>query len=240
MANRWASSRMRCSRNSPCESRGSMIESFRPGRNISSCCLARDATGTRPVSSNSSSTFTASASCPLPPSTISKSGSMEKDGSFFPPMLPSPAPSSAKTAGEAPRAWRRNHWVRPAAAHLEAAVVRLVRHALFEHDHAGHHRGSLDVGDIITLHPRGRRRKAQFALQFGKRLHLPGVVRLPLRPQRPQRLARVLRRHLHQFPVHPAWGTESSHFFPAAPRAQPLLDDPRFLHFGGQQHFRGM
>ena len=74
LAKRWASSRMRCSRNSASLPRAIGTGSEWPGTNTSSKRLASEATGISSVRPSRSSTRTATASCPLPPSTSSSWG----------------------------------------------------------------------------------------------------------------------------------------------------------------------
>src|SRR3972149_5284136 len=58
---------MRCSKNRPCELRGSKIPWARFGKKSSSPCFARATKGTLPRRPTSSNTATARASWPLPP-----------------------------------------------------------------------------------------------------------------------------------------------------------------------------
>ena len=143
MAKRCASSRMRWTRNSPWLRGGSRMRVGRPGRKSSSRCLASPTTGTTSVSPNSASTSTATPSCPLPPSTISRSGS-----SFHArPDRPRLAARDRPTASSTTRRKRRRSTSRieakssgspwlPTALDVEAPVVALARHALGEDHHA--------------------------------------------------------------------------------------------------------
>ena len=88
MAKRWASSRMRWIRYSPCEWRGSRMERLRPGHKDFFLLVWP---GQPPALCRSgqtdSSTLTARPSWPLPPSTINRSGRMAKAGSSFLPRF---------------------------------------------------------------------------------------------------------------------------------------------------------
>ena len=85
IAKRCASSRTRCTKYNPSDFLGKRTERALPGRNISSSRLANPATGTRSIKPNSSSTLMARLSCPLPPSTINRSGKDANDRSGFLP-----------------------------------------------------------------------------------------------------------------------------------------------------------
>src|SRR3990172_4271199 len=228
MAKRCASSRMRCTRYSACDVLGSTIGSETSFTYSSSNRLASPASGMWPTPMFRI-TSCAAETCPLPPSTITRSGTAPNDSSNSATARGEPVePRASSAAPPSPAlAVRPRHRPDP-----EAAVLRRPRPPFDEDDHGAHGRGALDVRDVVALDAQGERWQVQLVLQLVQRLARLAGVRQPLRPRRLQRLAGVFDGGLDQGALSAALRRQHLHLAPA-PLREPLLDERLGRHGGG-------
>ena len=188
--------------------------------------------------------------CPLPPSTISRSGIAPNDSSYSgDPSSGAPlsasfsAPSfpatclTARTAASAPPASSRS---RSAPA---TPLMRNRRYSagfwgpVFEHDHRADGGRALDVRDVVALDALWQRRqvRARPAAAAAPRSFLP-LSASQLRPRLLQRLPRVVHRPLHELRFSPRVGAARPHrTCRAAPRAT-ARSGSRSVDLDRQQH----
>ena len=129
-------------------------------------------------------TSTARLSWPLPPSTISRSGRREKEGSgFLPGVSWSSRVDLPAVESPAEHLFHAGEVIRPDhGADVEAAVELFAGDALLKDHHAADDGGALGIGDIVALDPVGRRLHLKGGLQFGRAIRSGGGGRFPTAP----------------------------------------------------------